>query len=180
MKSITVLAGLAALALSGAATAQPVAKVRADADRNGIVSRAEFVAKIDQRFAKLDVNGDGQLTRADRQARRAANPARAERRQANRAQRLARFDTNRDGQLSQTERQAARAQRQAMRGERLAARGGVRRDANGDQAITRAEFQAHALQRFARLDTNRDGQLTRAERQAGKAQRQARRAQRQG
>lgn len=161
MKTLTLLTGLAALALSGAAGAQP----RADTNGDGALSRAEFSARLDQRFARLDVNRDGRLTREDRQARRAADPQRAERRAA----RLGRFDTNRDGQLSPAERQVAKAQRQAERAGRHGGHTGPRRDANGDRAVTRAEFQAWGLQRFAALDTNRDGQLTKVERQAGRA-----------
>lgn len=43
----------------------------ADADRNGSVTRAEFDAQGAAMFTRMDANSDGQLTAADREARRA-------------------------------------------------------------------------------------------------------------
>jgi hypothetical protein len=45
-------------------------------------------------------------------------------------------------------------------------------DANRDQRISLAEAEAAALQRFERLDLNRDGRVTREERQQARQQRQ--------
>lgn len=182
MTKTSLLSGLIALTLvGGVASAQPAGRMPADTNRDGVVTRTEVMAKLDARFARLDTNRDGTLTKADR----ANDPSRAARRAERKARRLARFDTDRDGQLSQTERQAARAQRQAMRAERQATRaqrqvGRTPRDVNRDGVVTRAEFHAKGMQRFARIDVNRDGQLTKAERQAARAERQAIRAQRRG
>ena len=41
-------------------------------------------------------------------------------------------------------------------------------DANKDQAITLAEFEAGALERFGRNDTNKDGKVTQDERKAAR------------
>jgi hypothetical protein len=48
----------------------------------------------------------------------------------------------------------------------MAARMMMRSDADKDGNITRAEDQARAAQRFAKLDTNNDGQIDAAERKA--------------
>ncbi|QYU70887.1 EF-hand domain-containing protein [Leptolyngbya sp. 15MV] len=45
-------------------------------------------------------------------------------------------------------------------------------DTNGDGAISRAEFEAAAAQRFARMDTNGDGTVSTEERRAARAAQQ--------
>jgi len=52
---------------------------RIDTNRDGVVSRAEYQAWVDSRFAKLDGNGDGVVT-ADEIAQAAATQQREERR----------------------------------------------------------------------------------------------------
>ena len=42
----------------------------------------------------------------------------------------------------------------------------MKADANGDKAISQAEFVAGALARFDRMDANKDGKVTAEERQA--------------
>jgi len=39
--------------------------IRGDADGDGAVSRAEYQAEVDARFARLDANGDGKLDTAE-------------------------------------------------------------------------------------------------------------------
>ncbi|HSJ78013.1 MAG TPA: EF-hand domain-containing protein [Erythrobacter sp.] len=134
-----------------------------------------------QAFERADANGDGKIDAADREARRDA--------------RFARLDTNSDGALSKEEffaqhqRRGERAEgmRPGKRGERMGRRGmghgmGMARnaDADGDGAITQAEFTAAALARFDAADADNDGIVTRAERsEARKAMRERMRAQRQ-
>jgi hypothetical protein len=59
--------------------------------------------------------------------------------------------------MTPEQRAQQRAQRQANRGER-------RGQFANSGTVTLAEFRARALQRFERLDTNRDGRVTVAER----------------
>lgn len=179
-KTITLsLVGAALLATTGVAVAQG----GQNAQRRGPVAemtRDQAVARADAQFARLDVNRDGSVT-AD-EARQA--------RQANRAERRGRvfdrLDANRDGSISREEfnqRPAMSAERREGRGMRAGRQGrrggeaGAARmfDANG--VLTREEFRARALQRFERLDLNRDGTITAAERQEA---RQRFRAERQG
>jgi Ca2+-binding EF-hand superfamily protein len=51
-------------------------------------------------------------------------------------------------------------------------------DQDGDRRVSLAEMQARAAQRFVRLDTDRNGQLTQEERRAGRAALRAKRAER--
>lgn len=44
----------------------------ADTDKNGAVTKAEFLAATDKRFTAMDLNHDGKITREDRQAAREA------------------------------------------------------------------------------------------------------------
>ena len=175
-----------------------------DANKDGVLTRAEAEAHAKAMFVKLDVNKDGKLDQADRAARHAEK----------RAQMFDRLDVNKDGSISKAEwdqadaaRQAKRAEWKAKRGERAGApgngaerhamrghhggkRGGhgghggpggwMKADANGDKAISRAEFDAAAMARFTRLDSNADGAISAAERDAAKAERKQRREQRRG
>jgi EF hand len=78
---------------------------------------------------KFDTNGDGVLDEAERGAAKLAMHAK---REARRAQ----IDLNHDGQIDDNERAAAKKARAFERFKRI--------DANGDGAITLAEFEAAA------------------------------------
>ena len=170
------------LTLGAALIAVPVLAapgLKAGADGNGIVTRAEAQAHAAERFAKLDVNKDGKLDASDRAAKRAEMQA----------QMFERLDANKDGSISKAEwdqHAADRDAKRAERGEKRAdagegkrgmrghhgKRGGHhgimmgRADANGDKVVSQAEFQTAALARFDAADTNKDGKVTAEERAA--------------
>lgn len=178
---------------------------RMDADRDGSITRAEvqaMQAKLSermvkraqrrdpgQRFAGLDANGDGQVTRAEFDARvaermqRLAIAGKAAPARAQMGERLfARLDSNRDGAISRAEFDVgaqAGARRMQRHGQRSGGRFGERMfamaDANRDQRLTLQEVTAAALQRFDRVDLNRDGTVTREERQQLRQQRREQR-----
>lgn len=81
-------------------SAQTIERLRqADANRDGLVSRQEFVNYRAQQFGRLDRNGDGYITNTDMPralARRA--PAGMSPQEL-----VAQFDANRDGRVSQSE-----------------------------------------------------------------------------
>ncbi|MET0307187.1 MAG: ca2+ sensor protein [Sphingomonas sp.] len=136
MKKLIVAGTLAATLLTGSAYARqdgqrrdPLA--RADANGDGIVTREEFLADVDARFAKLDLNKDGKITpderpekggMADRMISRAdANGdgvITLEEQRAQALQRFDRIDTNHDGKIDQAERDAAMAMMRGGRGDR--------------------------------------------------------------
>lgn len=43
---------------------------RADVDRDGVITRAEYLAQAGQRFDRIDANRDGRIDAAERQAMR--------------------------------------------------------------------------------------------------------------
>ncbi len=174
MKKIAIGLSLAALAITGTAMAAQDAGPGRGNDRT--TSRAEALTRSEQRFARMDVNSDGKLDTADREARRTAM--------------FDRMDGNKDGQISRAEFSAARpamgrgGDRHGMsgddkgpgqmrghggRGHRMGGMMPMRlADSNNDGAVTKAEFTTAAATRFDRADSNRDGQLTPAERQAAR------------
>lgn len=179
MKNILIGASLAILAAGSAyAVEGGASRPTADADGNGVLTRAEAQAFATQTFAKLDANKDGKLDQADREARRAAM--------------FDRLDTDRNGQLSRAEFTArpARAERGPRpEGEKGFGRGGRHghygmrggmmmrgpggafgADTDKDGAISQAEFTAAAMKRFDAADANKDGQVTKEEREAQRAQ----------
>lgn len=185
MKTLAIGLSAAVLVLGGSAYAAPGQMKRsADADGNGVVTRAETQAQAAARFARLDHNKDGKLDGADRQARQAERQER----------RFARLDTDGNGQISKAEFTAERGPRsraapadaqagrdEARPGRRHAGRhhgrhgmtGGRLADANGDKAVSQAEFTTAALARFDAMDGNRDGQVTQQERQTAREQMKA-------
>ncbi|UVI39773.1 hypothetical protein [Qipengyuania spongiae] len=58
---------------------------QADANRDGAVTRAEFDTALAQHFARLDTDGDGAISQAERQAAREAMRARMAERRSQRA-----------------------------------------------------------------------------------------------
>lgn len=192
MKKLLVAATGLVLACSTGALAQVPQWGGAQA-RDGVQTRTEAVQRVQQMFARADLNRDGFLTQQEahgargamrgqraQRGQRAADPAR----QAQRAERaFARRDLYRDGESSRQEfaqRQALRGER-GQRGQRLGMRGGLGgrmfalADLNRDNRLSIGEATGAALQRFDRVDLNRYGQLTRDERQRARQQRQGQR-----
>jgi hypothetical protein len=157
-------------------------------------TRADVETSVNEAFSRLDVNGDGVLSKADREAKE--------------RERFAKSDSDGNGQLSFEEVTAARdAGREALRerfgegrgdrqrgarmgegrgkdrgdrqrgkgskmgrsgGQGLRSLAGIVRsaDADGDQQISQAEFSSAALARFDRADADGDGTISREERDA--------------
>jgi Ca2+-binding EF-hand superfamily protein len=180
--TLSLIAGAAAVAFGGAASAQETPAQQAPQRE---MTRAAVEQRADQAFDRLDANRDGKLDQADREARQKI--------------RFDRVDTNHDGEVSYAEFAAARAGFDQARKTRMAERGarsgrdGARRgehrmavnrfghgfvghrgalarvaDADKDGAVSKAEFQARILQRFDRLDANHDGTVTADEAKAAR------------
>ena len=121
-----------------------------DADRRA--------AHADARFAKLDANGDGSISRAEFDAGHAARP-----------------DRGPHGQPADAREGRRGGPRHAMRG--------PGRDGHERGPVVISEVAAKLGERFDKMDADHDGMISPAERRAAmtahRAERQARRAQRQ-
>lgn len=103
-------------------------------------------------FAAADANHDGAITRVEFDAAHSAH--------------FTQMDANHDGSLSADERPQHMG---PPPGQAPAAGDGAhhdRGDANGDGAISRAEFDAQGTAMFDHLDANHDGAISQAEVQA--------------
>ncbi len=139
MKKSVLTLSAAAITLVGATGAYANhhgSKAKVDANGDGEISLAETMAHSAERFARMDADGNGQIDTADRAARKAA--------------RFAKLDANGDGEVTQAEMQAAREAHKEARTERRAERSG---------------------KRFAMLDTDGSGGLSEAEMAAAREQR---------
>jgi hypothetical protein len=109
-------------------------------------------------LARVDTNGDGLISKAEHRAMVEA--------------RFARMDADRDGSVEAGEGRTGWGKRGEGRGGKAkgmrGGRGGgmMLADINKDGAISKAEFDAMSAQRFARLDTNKDGKIDATEMQA--------------
>lgn len=141
----------------------------ADANHDGVVTKAELTAALEARFAKLDANHDGKIDQADRDILR----------QQRLDERFAAMDTNKDGQISKAEYMAAHQGRDGEH-DRMGRGWGHRGPGRGmgpggpgdgmkkDGAITKAEFIARPLAMFDKVDTNHDGKVTAEEMKAAR------------
>ncbi|MCP1471546.1 Ca2+-binding EF-hand superfamily protein [Sphingobium sp. OAS761] len=146
--------------------------MRADTDKDGKISKAEMTAALEARFAKMDVDRDGQLTAKDRDLMRKQRMD----------TRFAAMDSDKNGQISKAEFTAAheaRAEkREEMRGRggsdghrmgkgkghhrgmMRGGPGGPMAEARKDGIVTKAEFVAGPLAMFDKADANKDGFVT--------------------
>ena len=147
---------------------------RMDTDKDGRVTKADAVAFAAARFARMDADGNGEVTREERRAARKAM------RQERRADRFSRMDADADGSITEAEMRAFASDR--------AARRFVRLDRNGDGAVALSEIEdrragrhhrdghkhargsrgpltadkveARVMKRFDRIDADGDGVVT--------------------
>ena len=178
-KKLTIGLSVMAIALAGAAVAEPgrgpgmgYMGQKSDANGDGIVTRAESEAHAEKMFAFMDANKDGKLDETDREARRTER----------RTKMFDMLDTDKDGQISRAEFMAKPAGGpdgpgwDGKRGYRGKMRGhhghgmmmGRMADTDKDGTISKAEFLAAAKARFDKVDANSDGKITKEEHQAAR------------
>jgi EF hand len=171
MTKFKIMTGVLALSMASAALyAAP--GMRADANGDKAVTRAEAIAAADASFAKMDANNDGAINETDKTAKL--------------KDRFAKLDADKNGSVSEAEFLAAREARVEKREDRREKRmgragaggkmalhhgrrgGGMKMmamaDTNGDKSVSNAEFRAAAEARFAKADTNGDGTISAEER----------------
>ncbi|WP_079639813.1 EF-hand domain-containing protein [Sphingopyxis flava] len=191
---------LGAALIAAPALAAPGERGMGDAEGNRVLTRAEAQTGAANMFAKMDINKDGKLDAADQAARQAAMQAKRfaaldansdgsisktewdqhnSRREAKRAERKEKRSAEAseagEGKRGLRGLHGKRGGHHGMRGHQGMM---MKADTNGDKAISQAEFEAAALARFDRLDTNKDGQVTAEERRAQRAAWKAKRGQR--
>ncbi|MEI4507466.1 hypothetical protein WBQ88_11950 [Sphingopyxis sp. CCNWLW253] len=154
------------------------------ADSNPVQTRADAQARATQMFAKMDANKDGKLDATDRAAQRAERQAkRFASLDADGNGSISKAEWDKHG-ADRAAKRAERGEKRAEAGEagegkrHHGMRGGHgkrgghhgmmmgKADTDGDKAISQAEFQTAALARFDAADANKDGQVTVEERQA--------------
>lgn len=153
MRSYALALSTAALALSSAALAQPAPAERPARAAKPDLTRTQAQERAEAMFARMDANRDGTLSQADRAARKAAM--------------FDRLDTDRSGAVSQAELEAQHAARAGKRPERMARRGNA-------PALTEAQRAERRAERFARIDSDRNGGISRAEFDAPRGERAGR------
>jgi len=102
-----------------------------------------------EKFAEIDTNSDGKITRAEGQAHSDA--------------RFAKTDANADGSVTATEMKAAMMERMSKRFDKRIAKHMDRADTNKDGVISNAEARIAGDTRFERMDKNKDGVIELAE-----------------
>ena len=105
-------------------------------------------------LTEFDTNGDGDISKAEIDAKRAATFADA--------------DTNADGALSQAELVAHHEAKQAERKAKRQAAMFAKLDADGNGTISADEFNSRPMRGFDKMDTDGDGVITEEEREAMK------------
>lgn len=195
-KAITTLAlglSVAALAAGGIAYAEAqAARPEIDADGDGVFTRAEVQKGAEAMFAALDANHDGKLDMADRQAHRATMRGRMfDRIDSDHDGRITRDEFLADRDSDGPDGDGADGpdgkpgphgpgmggpgmDRPRMDGPHAmhGGHGGMAMmlarmaDADGNGAVSQAEFAAAAMKHFDMADANRDGKVTAEERKA--------------
>lgn len=131
--------------------------LRADADKDGAVTFAEFTARpremlvrrVQVEFKALDADGDGKITKAEAEAARGKPML------------LLVADANKDGVVTKEELAKSFAERRGARaGNPVGERFFAALDTDKDGKISTAEWNASGDRRFARLDRNHDGVVT--------------------
>jgi hypothetical protein len=165
-KSLSLSLVAAALVAGGTAYAQAAPR--------GEMTRAAVEQRTTEMFGRMDVNDDGRLDDADREAARRET--------------FDRIDTDGNGEISFAEFDAQRERRGESRAERrgprdrsgepgMGQRGfggrGLARaaDADGDGTVSQAEFASAALERFDSADTDRNGTISLEERREARQHR---------
>jgi hypothetical protein len=186
-----VIAGAAGLALAHEhERGEPRAHglFQSDANSDGVLTRQEFDTGRTALFARLDRDGNGQLTREEMHAMRgehrggrggrgmhlegadANNDGNITREEfmTHPTEMFDRLDANRDGVIAPSERPQHGERRHGGPGGRA---GHTDPDANSDGLVSSAEFTAMGAHLFDRLDANDDGRVTREEAHAGRPHR---------
>ena len=123
--------------------------------------RTKFLAGMDSEFRKMDADKNGQLTRAEIEQFQTRQMA-AQARERNKAL-FGQLDQDKSGQLSQAEFAKIATPAPAANAQPMIAR----MDGNRDSQISSAEYRTATLANFDRVDIDRNGIVTADEMKAG-------------
>jgi Ca2+-binding EF-hand superfamily protein len=148
------LSGLIAMAFGAALVLPALAQRPEKPQRPGRTGEARAKRSPEERFKRLDKNGDGKWTQDE-------VPTQA-------WERLSRFDANKDGAITKEELQKGRpggpgARTDKPRGRRTPGEMMARLDTNKDGKLSQAEVPANVWERISRLDKNKDGEISKEE-----------------
>ncbi len=150
MKKLTIFATASVFVCAAAAYAAPMmGKVKIDVNGDGNITKEEAASVADARFAKMDADGNGMIDQSDKAARVKA--------------RFAEMDADKNGAVSEAEFIAADAARQEKRMARKAETGdrGERRGGRGQGG--RGQGVGGDVGRWGQADSNGDKAISRAE-----------------
>jgi len=171
LTSTAIVSAMSVTAFAGSPMLSPMLE-KADTNQDGLIQLSEFTAMADQKFSKMDADGNGLVTKEERQA------AKQQKREDRALKQFAKADADGNGSISETEFMAARAARADHMKQK--------RDVNGDGQVDQEDRDArkakfkkmhkkmkgkkghkkgqHASKR-AKVDTNGDGAVDLAEHQ---------------
>ena len=136
-------------------------QARVDATIGGPLLRAQFIAGMDGEFRKMDADKNGQLTKAEIEQFQTQQLA-AQARTRNKAL-FGQLDKDKNGQLSQSEFAQIATPAPVANAQPMIAR----MDGNRDSQISSTEYRAATLANFDWVDSDKNGIVTAEEMNAG-------------
>ncbi len=144
------------------ATASPLnGQTKVAATADAPLPRAQFIAGMDSEFRKIDADKNGQLTKSEIEAYQTQQLT-AQARARNKAL-FGQLDKDKNGQLSQAEFAQIATPAPVANAQPMIAR----MDGNRDSQISVAEHRTATLANFDRVDSDKNGVVTAAEMKAG-------------
>jgi alpha-beta hydrolase superfamily lysophospholipase len=144
-----------------AITSPALGQAKAAAPTDAPLPRAKFLAGMDGEFRKMDADKNGQLTRTEIEQFQTQQLA-AKARARNKSQ-FGQLDKDKNGQLSPAEFATIATPAPVANAQPMIAR----MDGNRDSQISIAEHRTATLANFDRVDSDKDGVVTPAEMKAG-------------
>lgn len=152
----------AAVSIAALVIASPaLSQAKVAATTSAPLPRTQFIAGMDGEFRKMDVDKNGQLTKSEIEQFQTQQLA-AQGRARNKAL-FAQLDKDKNGQLSQAEFARIATPAPVANAEPMIAR----MDGNRDSQISSAEYRTATLANFDRVDSDKDGIVTADELKAG-------------
>ena len=146
-----------------------------DTNGDGTIARAEVELSAAEFFTKIDTNTDGLLTQDELKAGHEAHRAEMKAKWAEKAEGKEPRTPKADMDPAKAEAwKAKKEERKAKMVEKSAERFAAV-DTDKDGSWNQAEYVAHRLEPFTKLDTDADGNITAAEQEAAKAKKKERR-----